>query len=89
MPLEWVCIGDTYADALHMDMLNISFLLSFSPKIRKKVNPEIIGYMVLSLEHGEHFSNRAREITHTICYANGHTNQPFFGVIHAVSTNDA
>ncbi|EPM0686185.1 hypothetical protein WJE63_005125, partial [Klebsiella pneumoniae] len=41
------------------------------------------------LGYGEDLSNRAREITHTICYANGHTNQPFFGVIHAVSTTDA
>lgn len=52
---------------------------AFGIRIRKLVNPEIIDYMVLSLEHGEHFSNRAREITHTICYANGHTNQLFLG----------
>ena len=50
----------------------------------KKGNSEIMGYMVLSIEHGEHFPNRAREMTHTICYAMGHNNEPFFGVKHAV-----
>lgn len=58
-------------------------------QIRFLANTEMIGYVVLLLGYGEDFSNRAREITHTICYANGHTNQPFFGVIHAVSTTDA
>lgn len=58
-------------------------------QIRKDANTEMIGYVVLLLGYGEDLSNRAREITHTICYANGHTNQPFFGVIHAVSTTDA
>ncbi|OSZ03197.1 hypothetical protein BVZ23_28845 [Klebsiella variicola] len=83
-------------------MLNITFsmilcvwfdyhiLCAFpAAQIRFLANTEMIGYVVLLLGYGEDFSNRAREITHTICYANGHTNQPFFGVIHAVSTTDA
>lgn len=49
-------------------------------QIRFLANPEIMDYIVVSLGHGQHLSNRGKEITHTICYANGHTNQPFFGV---------
>lgn len=67
MPLEWVCIGDTYADALHMDMLNISFLLSFSPKIRKKVIPEVADTLMIlrktlgNVRQLEFFSLRYRQ----------------------------
>lgn len=69
---------------------NYHIVYTFSAaQIRFLANTEMIGYVVLLLGYGEDFSNRAREITHTICYANGHTNQPFFGVIHAVSTTDA
>lgn len=35
-----IWIGYGYADALHMDMLTIFLLLSFSPKIRKLAESE-------------------------------------------------
>lgn len=40
MPDGCDCIGVTYADVRHMDMLNISFILSFTPEIRKKARTE-------------------------------------------------
>ena len=36
-----VCICLTYADAMHMDMLYISILISFPGQIRKKAVPDL------------------------------------------------
>lgn len=37
MQMVRICVCQTYADAVHMDMLYISILLSFPGQIRKKV----------------------------------------------------
>lgn len=43
MQMVRICVCNTYADVRHMDMLHISFLLSFPGQIRKKVKPEVTG----------------------------------------------
>lgn len=41
MQMVRICVCHTYADAQHMDMVNISSFIYFSGQIRKKVVPDL------------------------------------------------
>lgn len=41
MQMVSICVCHTYADARHMDMLNLCCILSFPGQIRKKLVPDL------------------------------------------------
>ena len=42
MQMVSICVCHTYADARHMDMLNLCCILSFPGQIRKKLVPDLL-----------------------------------------------
>ena len=46
MQMAGMCVCLTYADAGHMDMLNISLLLTFSHQIRKKAKSDPVSIIM-------------------------------------------